>query len=154
MVRNIFHCDVPVIYVCKHTAWNDTLLILGSQRRRMRFFVEHEQTHSSRWIQWLYHLLRIVPLAPIEPFKKDSASFKAFKTAMKKGISVCIFVDNDDLSGEIQKLKHSPAFQETFDVACPIIIPVVIEKGEKKESDAWFARFLKKFRVPAAVSFG
>lgn len=144
--------DMPAIYICRHTAWNDTLLILGSQRRRMRFFIEKEHPHEKPWIQWLYHLLWVVQLSPIEPFKHNSKSFNAFKTSLKKGISVCIFVDNDDLSSEIQQLKRSAAFQEAFDVACPIVIPVVIEKGEKQVLSSW--KFLNKYRIPASVSFG
>ncbi len=39
------------IYICSHTAWNDTLVLLGAQRRRMRFFIEQEQDHSKPWLK-------------------------------------------------------------------------------------------------------
>ena len=32
--------EPPAIYVCSHTAWNDTLVLMGAQRLRMRFFIE------------------------------------------------------------------------------------------------------------------
>lgn len=35
--------DTPAIYIAPHTAWNDTLLMLGAQKRRIRFFVEEHQ---------------------------------------------------------------------------------------------------------------
>lgn len=146
--------DVPVIYVCKHTAWNDTLLMLGSQRRRMRFFIEHVQQHEHRIIQMLYRLLRIIPVPPIEPLEDNPRSLSALKFALKNGISVCIFVDNDDLNGEIEKLKQSSAFQEAFIDSVSPLIPVVIEKGEKSATATWLQRLFRKFRIPAAISFG
>ena len=36
--------DCAALYVCTHTDWNDTLLLLGSQRRRMRFFIEKNKS--------------------------------------------------------------------------------------------------------------
>jgi len=44
----------PAFYVCEHTAWNDTLLLLGAQRMRMKFFIQHEQDHKG-WVKKLYH---------------------------------------------------------------------------------------------------
>lgn len=146
--------DVPVIYICHHTAWNDTLLMLGSQRRRMRFFIERIHEHEQKWIQMLYRLLRIIPVTPIESFKNNVELLSALKHALKKGISVCIFVESSDLQKEIAKLKQSPVFQDVCgDRALPVI-PVVIKKGEKAEKAPLFQRLFKKFRVPAAIFFG
>lgn len=147
--------DSPAIFVCTHTAWNDTLLLLGAQRRRMRFFIQQEMDHQHRWIKRLYRLLRVVFIPTIEPLENNSVSVNAIKNSLKKGISVCIFVENQDLLLEIDRLEHSSSFQEVQDeIGSYPIIPVFIEKGEKQTQSPFLTRLLNKFRVPAAISFG
>lgn len=143
----------PAIFVCAHTAWNDTLLMLGAQRRRMRFFIEQEQDHS-KWMKRLYRLLRVVMIPSIEPLEQNQDCLNAIKLTLKKGISVCIFTNNQDILCEIEKLKHSYSFREILETTHYPIIPVVIEKGEKHHTRSrLITRLLKKFRVPAAVAF-
>lgn len=145
--------DTPAIYVCSHTAWNDTLLLLGAQRRRMRFFIEQEQDHH-RWIKRLYRLLRVVLIPSIEPLENSQFCHAVITNTLKKGISVCIFVENENLGEEIDKLKDSYAFQDILEATNYPMIPVEIEKGEKNIRSGLFTRMLNKFRVPAAISFG
>lgn len=146
--------DCPAVYVCAHTAWNDTLLLMGSQRRRMRFFIEQEQDHSPM-MKRLYHLLRIVLIPTIEPLSKNEDCLEAINKLLRKGISVCIFVNSHTVMEEIDKLNHSFAFRKIIEEANYPIIPVVIEKGEKQTNHSPFlSRLLRKFRVPASVRFG
>ena len=146
--------DMPAIYVCRHTAWNDTLLLLGAQRRRMRFFIQREKDHQHSWIKRLYRMLRVVFIPMIDPLENNVVCLSEIKNFLKKGVSVCIFVDNNDLVQEIDKLTSSYSFQEIRDeTGCPII-PVIVEKGEKCNQYPLFTRLLNKVRVPAAVSFG
>ena len=102
--------DCPALYVCTHTAWNDTLLLLSSQRRRMRFFIEHEQKHSP-WMQKIYRLLRVVFIPDIEPLVKIKDCQEAVQKALKKGISVCIFIQSWDIYSEVEKLHQTAPFQ-------------------------------------------
>jgi len=146
--------DTPAIYVCTHTAWNDTLLMLGAQRRRMRFFIENEQEHQLRWINRLYRMLRVVLIPTIEPLENNIICLTVIRNALKRGISVCIFVSNENLTEEIAKLNQSYSFLDLHDETGYPIIPVIIEKGEKSNISSLFTRLLKKFRVPAAISFG
>jgi acyl-[acyl-carrier-protein]-phospholipid O-acyltransferase/long-chain-fatty-acid--[acyl-carrier-protein] ligase len=142
--------DTPAIYVCTQTAWNDTLLVLGAQRRRMRFFIQQEQDHK-RWIKRLYRMLRVVLVPSIEPIENNIICRAVIKKTLNKGISVCLFVESDDLREEVEKLNQWETEEET---GFPII-PVCIEKGEKRPNQSpFFQRMLKKFRVPAAISFG
>lgn len=144
----------PAIYVCTHTAWNDTLLLMGAQRRRLRFFIEQEQDHS-HWMRKLYHLLRVVFVPTVEPLEKNQACLSTIKATLRRGISVCIFSNNEDICQEIEKLKHSYSFREILDQTHYPMIPVSIEKGEKHPKNThFFARLQKKFRVPASLSFG
>jgi acyl-[acyl-carrier-protein]-phospholipid O-acyltransferase / long-chain-fatty-acid--[acyl-carrier-protein] ligase len=145
--------DCPAIYVCQHTAWNDTLLLLGAQRRRMRFFIEKEKQHS-KWLRRLYGLLRVVFIPPIEPLERNQTCLNAIQTALKKGFSVCIFIDDWNVFKEVEKMHQSAPFQEIIEGANYPIIPVQIEKGDKQFSFAFVHKMLKKFRVPASICFG
>lgn len=143
--------DAAVIYVCTHTEWNDTLLLMGAQRRRMRFFIEQEQAHRG-WIKRLYRLMRVVMIPPIEEMETNTQWLEQIKQLLAKGISVCVFVDNKDVEGQRRRLtemflQFSPDSQQAF-------IPVYIDKSEKEKEPPFFARFLRFVRCPAVVSFG
>jgi acyl-[acyl-carrier-protein]-phospholipid O-acyltransferase/long-chain-fatty-acid--[acyl-carrier-protein] ligase len=145
--------DCPALYVCTHTAWNDTLLLLGSQRRRMRFFIEHEQQHSP-WMRRLYRLLRVVFVPDIEPLVKQKECLEAIQNTLKKGISVCIFIESWDIYAEVEKLHQISPFSQILEQANYPIIPVRIEKGSSQPRFPFLQKILKKIRIPAAVSFG
>lgn len=146
--------DCPAIYVCTHTAWNDTLLLLGSQRRRMRFFIQQEKNHTSHWMRRLYRLLRVVFIPDIEPLETNEECLKAIQAILKKGISVCIFIENLDVSKEVEKLHKSAPFQKIIEFANYPVIPVQIAKGSKLPRFQFFKRLLSKYHVPASVIFG
>lgn len=146
--------DTPVIYICEHTAWNDTLLMMAGQRRRLRFFIAQKQPHSSRWLQRLYSMMRVVQLPPIEPIEHNQLCHTVVRNTLLKGISVCIFVATSDVEGEIEKLRASPTFAAVLEETQSPLVPVYIEKGEKNKPHRFFRRQLNKIHVPAAVIFG
>lgn len=141
------------VYVCKHTAWNDTLLVLGNQSRRVRFFIEQEQDHH-QFFRRLYRLLRVYILPSIEPMHYNQKCLSAIEKMLKKGISVCIFCENDDVTTEIRKLESSEAFVKILESTDSSIIPVSIEKGVKEKEARFFTRLMAKIRIPAAINFG
>lgn len=145
--------DTPAIYVCYHQAWNETLILLGSQRRRMRFFIEDEKEHT-KWLKRLYQLLRVVSIPAPETLENNALCVSALRNTLDRGISVCIFVNNPDIHEEIEKLTQSYSFREILKGSDYPIIPVVIEKGEKNTKPWIFKRLLNRFRVPAEVTFG
>lgn len=145
--------DCPAVYVCTHTAWNDTLLLLGSQRRRMRFFIEHEQEHSP-WMRRLYRMLKVVFIPDIEPLEKNQVCLNAILDTLKKGISVCIFIQSWDVNSEIEKLYQSSPFNHIIEAAHYPIIPVQIEKGVKHPRFRFLQKLFQKYRVPASIAFG
>jgi len=144
----------PSIYLCHHQAWNETLIILGAQRRRMRFLIENEKTHESRWLYRLYHLLRVVLVPAVEPLENNAVCVAAIQKSLAKGISVCIFVNNPDIHAEIEKIRSSYQFNEVLESGEIPIVPIHIEKGEKDKQPRFFKRLLNKFRIPAEISFG
>lgn len=145
--------DTPAIYVSTHTAWNDTLLMLGAQRRRLRFFIQQEQDHSSKFMRRLYRLLRVVFIPDIEPLEKNEACLMTIKKMLDKGISVCIFVENVSIEQEIEKLNHSYSFRRILEETHYPIVPVTISKGVKDREFRFLVWLMEKFRVPASVAF-
>lgn len=141
----------PAVYVCTHTAWNDTLLLLGAQRRRMRFFIENEKDHS-KWLKKIYRLLRVVLIPEIEPLEHNADYLTAIRNTLAKGISVCIFIDEKDVNHELSKLKQSQFVQEILKDTHSLLL-VRIYKGTKDNQTRFFTRLMDKFRVPASVSF-
>ena len=139
----------PAIYICPHTAWNDTLLLLGAQRRRLRFFVENEKEHRG-WLKKLYKLLCVVNTRPIESLYNHQEALEEIEKTLKRGVSVCIFVDAPDVFLESEKLMAS-YLVEKFGVS---VISVSIEKGLKEKEAKFFNRLLRNIHVPASVSFG
>lgn len=145
--------DSPAaLYVCTHTAWNDTLLLLGAQRRRMRFFIEREQDHS-KWLKRTYRLLRVVLIPEIEQLEHNQTCLLAIKQTLQKGISVCIFIDDANVRLEFEKLRHAHLVREVLRETHCSLIAVHIEKGEKHRQSRFFTRLLNKFRVPATIYF-
>lgn len=141
--------EKPVVYVLKHRAWNETLILLGSQRRRVAFFIENEQPHG-KWLRRLYGLLRIrFTSTPLE-----ASTFAQMKDFLDKGMSVALLLENDSVQETVELLKKEPAFQEGIKDEEVLFIPVLIDTGVKESDSRFFARFLNKLRVPAAVSFG
>lgn len=145
--------ETPAIYVCYHTAWNDTLLMLGAQRRRMRFFIEQEHGHT-KWLKRLYRLLRSVNIPSIEPLENNEICLTVIKNMLKKGISVCIFVENPNIKEAVEKLKTSYSFCDLLEQTETPMIPVIIEKGTKEKHSRFFTRLMEKIHVPASVIFG
>ncbi|MGE4573066.1 MFS transporter [Parachlamydia sp.] len=143
----------PAIYVCTHTAWNDTLILLGAQRRRIRFFIEQEQDHT-KWFKRFYHLLRVVQIPSIQPLENNADCLTDIKKSLDRGSSVCIFVENENVCEELYKLEQAYSIQKILKDTPYQIIPVAIEKGEKETASPFFTRLLEKFRVPASISFG
>ncbi len=143
--------ETPAIFVCTHTAWNDTLALMGSQRHRMRFFIEQEQDHNLL-MRRLYRLLRVVPTPPIETVEHNQKCLDRLHKALEKGISVCLFVESPDVTEEIQRLRqtlHHIAGEQKFPV-----VPVFIDKGEKLRQARWFSSIRSILRCPTLVTFG
>lgn len=138
--------DVPALYICTHTAWNDTLLMLGSQRRRLRFFIEREQ-HHSWFLKKLYRLLRVVQIPTIERLERSKHCMQKIQKCLRNGISVCIFINHTNLEQEIYNLKNSDLYHHGLH-EIPIV-PVVIDKAVVSRPI-----LMNKIRIPASVTIG
>ncbi len=137
------------LYICRHTAWNDTLLILGSQRLRVRFFIQNEKNHKI-WLLRFYKMLRVVMVPEIETYESSKDFLDKIEKTVKRGISVCVFIDKNDLEQEVGRMLVSPTFCKVLKDTETPIIPVTIEKGTKEKPSG----LLRKIHIPAHVSFG
>jgi len=142
----------PTLYVCQHTAWNDTLLMLGAQRLRMRFLIQEEQAHRG-WVKRLYRLLRVVFIPEVETVSGGTTCLQTIEKALHRGFSVCLFIDHEDTQGEIAKLKASTAFQEIMDKTPAKILSVKIEKGARKEDPRFMPALMNRIHIPAHLTF-
>src|SRR5215207_3491205 len=125
------------------------LILLGSQRRGIVCKIE-----DTKWLKRLYRLLRVVLIPAPEPLENNALCLSVIRNTLDRGISVCIFVNNEDVLLEIEKLKLSYSFREILKGTAYPMIPVVIEKGEKHKKHRFFKRILNRFRVPAEITFG
>ncbi len=144
--------ESAAIYICSHTAWNDTLVLLGAQRRRMRFFIEQEQDHNKPWLKCIYRLLRVVLLPEIESLENNPKCLKLLRKALNKGISICIFVENQDVTAETQRLRL--VMREILEEYPVATLPVFIDKSEKEKQIRFFPKLYAAFRCPALITFG
>ncbi|MEX1013512.1 MAG: MFS transporter [Waddliaceae bacterium] len=141
--------STPTLFICHHTAWNDTLLILGNQRRRMHFFIQEEQPHHSKWIHKIYRVvLKLAFIPSIDPLENNRECLEEMKNCLKNGISVCIFVENPDVLSEMKKLENSYHLRDLEHA----IVPVVIQKEQRKETVAK-PNFFNRIRISAQISF-
>ena len=140
----------PAIYIGPHTAWNDTLLLLGSQRRRVRFFTQE----GSLPLQGFYKIFKTVQIPLIEPLENNRHCLLQIKKSLKRGVSVCIFTDPLKMQDVIEKMKHSDFFHEILDDAKYPIVPLHIEKGERLIESSFMEKIRKKLHCPAKMIFG
>lgn len=143
--------NLPSVYVCRHTAWNDILLLMGAQRRRMRVFIEKEQEVSSIWLRRVYSLMRVIFIPEVEPIERNAKFAKLIKKQLEKGFSICILVEEKDVQEEVKVLSE---FFKTFMSEVDfVMVPVEIDKGEKEKEPRFFTKLGRIFRTPAQVTF-
>lgn len=148
--------ETATIYICHYTSWNDTLIMLGAQRRRMRFFIPSAQLQSS-WMRVIYKMLKVIFIPEIEPLEQNQACLESLRNALSKGLSVCIFISEDCLSQEMALLRSSAYFCEVLDGTHYPLVPVTIYKGAKgpiEQGAGLRKRWSSKMRLPACVTFG
>lgn len=142
--------DKPSIFVCHHTAWNDTLLLLGSQRTPVRFFTEKVLDHSP-FVKWLYSLLKIVSIPSIELIEDSAERMKQIRSSLRRGVSICLFVDPSiDAASMKRVLEQLHQLREGTPYK---VVNVELHKGEKLARTDRFRQLIEKIRVPATIEF-
>ena len=142
----------PSILVCYHRNWSDALMVLGAQRQRMHFFIECSKG-VSLWVQLQRQFLKITPAPSLMPEDLTDKTLTELRTALKKGQSVCIFLEeHEDRKYTLDELAK--LYQAKINSSHYKTLAVDIEKNPKpKIKDTLFYRILRYIRVPASIEF-
>jgi acyl-[acyl-carrier-protein]-phospholipid O-acyltransferase/long-chain-fatty-acid--[acyl-carrier-protein] ligase len=145
--------DTPAFYICQFQGWNDTLLLLGAQRRRIRFFSEQPIAHPSPFTQKLYNLLDVTYIPSLEVLMTDKNYSKMLQAILDGGVSICLLTEEWDLMGIAAQLQQAELLRGFLGENGYPIIPVLIDKGVKEKRSPFLPKTLAKFRVPASIDF-
>lgn len=148
--RQVISGREPSLFICNHTGWNDTLLLLGAQHRRIRFFTV-EWHNEGTWLKRLHKMMRIMQVPSIEPIEDNGDLLTEIAQTLRKDVSVCVFVNDNISTKDLNTLKaqYSDLLLKTpFN-----LVMANIDKGEKKVELSIFSRLSQRFRTPASIVF-
>ena len=154
--QSIIPSQYASLFICNHTGWNDMILLLGSQHRRMHFFTE-EWHNSFTWLKWFHRFFNLNCRPSVQGIHEDSILQDKILKALRGGISACIF-----LPEHLTKEQHLEIIKryESFLMDTPYcLIQANISKGYKAPKDRLLMRnkviqsVRERLRVPASVSF-
>jgi acyl-[acyl-carrier-protein]-phospholipid O-acyltransferase/long-chain-fatty-acid--[acyl-carrier-protein] ligase len=142
--------DKPSIFLCQHTAWNDTLLLLGSQRTPVRFFTEKVLDHSPL-VKWFYSLLKIVSIPSIDLIEDDAERMKQIRNSLRRGISICLFIAPGTEGEALERVLES--LRQLREGTPYKLVNVELHKGVKCARTDRFRQLIEKVRIPATIEF-
>ncbi len=148
--------DGPVLFVSNHVSWIDAFLLLGAQRRPVRFLIWAPYARLP-FVRWIFRLLRVIP---IDGSAGPRAIIQALRTAsegLAQGDAVCIFAE-----GGITRTGFLLPFQRGFEQIAKRspapIVPVCLDHVWGSIFSYRGQRFLWKWpaRIPyrVYVNFG
>lgn len=123
--------DGPALFIVPHTGWNDTLLLLGMQRRRIRFFIDHPFAFGR-----LDHLL--YKRLPYETLTQESRP--AIEEALKKGYSVALLI------------TKAPSLPSLKDLPAPVFHITIDKTIRPLERQTLLDRTLSHLQVPVTLT--
>lgn len=141
----------PSILVCYQHHWSDALMVLGSQRQRVHFFVE-ESKQMNRWDILQRRLLKITSCADLRSKNVPESTFEGMRHALSKGRSVCIFLKEDSRGPDVSEL--AAYYSQNLDHSEIPVFAVNVKKREKENlGNQRIHQLLRWLRVPAEVCF-
>jgi acyl-[acyl-carrier-protein]-phospholipid O-acyltransferase/long-chain-fatty-acid--[acyl-carrier-protein] ligase len=141
----------PALYLCRHTAWNDTLLLLGSQHRRMRFFTT-EWNDENTWLKNLHKRLPIIQTPSIEPLDHNQHYLDEILKTLDRQVSVCVFVPQSTSKESYKALVEQ--YRAILKETSYALIQTHVEKGVKEpKKNPLYSRLHERLRVPALIRF-
>lgn len=125
--------DKPSIYFVPKSFWPWATVLLGSQRRRMRFFTTPPQTPLSLFSKLIHRIIPIIQIQHIIDVTPQGEASDSIRFAIEHGISVAIFCSKRSLAEYAATLRSSWS-QETVTKNIPffsITIPETTEDHTK-----------------------
>jgi 1-acyl-sn-glycerol-3-phosphate acyltransferase len=96
----------PVVLVCNHVAFNDSVIVAGSVRRPARFVMDHRMAKTPV-ASVLFRHSKVIPIAPAhEDSALMEAAFAKIAEELRAGEVVCIFPEGKiTKTGELNPFK-------------------------------------------------
>ncbi len=142
----------PAVFVARYQTWTDSLMILGSQRRRVHFFIDRPEG-TSNWAKLVRKFFTVTHTKALNPDQVDRGSLRRIRKALRRGQSVCIFME--PMSGEkVDLIRIAEGYRALLIKRATPVIPVEIVKNPKDQpEEGLFPRLHHYLRVPASVTF-
>ena len=83
----------PALLVCNHISYADALILIATQRRRLRFLMTREVYEGWALATPIFRILGCIPIEMRDPPKKLVASLQAARKAMDDGFIAVIFAE-------------------------------------------------------------
>jgi acyl-[acyl-carrier-protein]-phospholipid O-acyltransferase/long-chain-fatty-acid--[acyl-carrier-protein] ligase len=138
------------VLVTPYTAWDDSLLVLGSQRQRIHFLIECKKGRSP-WVRLAQRLLWVTTKPDLDPRTLDDNTWERITKNLRKGRSICILLQDAD-SAKID--DYSAAYRERLADTDYPVVSVKIQIDPKNVPDhGWLYRYLRRARTPALIQY-
>ncbi len=117
--------DKPSIFLVPQSFWPWVTTLLGSQRRRMRFFTTPSQTPATFLVKTAHRIIPIIEIEDISDVTPQGASGESLRHAIERGTSVAIFCSKKMLSENAAQLaaawKEDPVTKDIpfFSISIP-----------------------------------
>ncbi|MCX5786224.1 MAG: AMP-binding protein [Elusimicrobia bacterium] len=147
----------PALLVCNHISYMDPLLLIATQRRRLRFIMTREIYQGWSFITPIFRIFGCIPIEMTDPPKKIVASLQAARKAMDDGFLVVIFAEGAvTRTGMLREFRQG--FTKIMKNSAYPIIPVYIGGAWGTLTSYYHGRFVKQwkgwFRCEVSVIFG
>jgi acyl-[acyl-carrier-protein]-phospholipid O-acyltransferase/long-chain-fatty-acid--[acyl-carrier-protein] ligase len=96
--------DTPSIFFVPHSFWPWAIILLASQRRRMRFLTLSPQTKPPFWASLARRCIPIVEIQDIQEVFPEGDSQELIRHPIERGISVALFCSKKTLSEQVDPL--------------------------------------------------
>ncbi len=86
--------DGPAVLVCNHVSYMDSLLLVATQQRRLRFLLPASFYRDWRWARPFFDLMKCIPVDSDGHPKQLALAMERAKAALADGYMVCIFAED------------------------------------------------------------
>ena len=148
--RNI-HLSPPVLLVGQRLSWLDTIVIMATLPRLIRYIVPIEGKFL-RGRSFLYRLLRLIPINKDHFSAIGPSAIREIKKELRLGHSVCLM---HPVSLESKSLLDwENRLQELLQNVNVPVVPVHITHQFPREKAGYFEQLKILFKSPIKVSYG
>ena len=147
----------PALLVCNHISYADALILIATQRRRLRFLMTRDVYEGWDLATPIFRILGCIPIEMKDPPKKIVASLQAVRNAMDDGFIAVIFAEGSlTRTGMLREFRKG--FTKIMENSGHPIIPVYIGGAWGTIASYYHGSFIKRWkglsRPKISVIFG